>query len=368
MICTLQAKEIEELTTTNILPQTPFWGRIKQEQGFTPKAFELYVSKDLLIHSTNSTAQLVDDLLILIKYLDNDHCFAYVPYGPKLEPTLENQGVFLETLSESLRPHLPQNCVFVRYDLMWQNPWATEDDYFDASGNWKGAPEHRIQEYRVNFKTNYGKLRKSVSDSLPKNTFFLDLSLSEKELLGNMRYNTRYNVRRALKNGITVKEYGVDHIAKWHELYIDTAYRHDMPLLGEDYFKQILLNQDNSKNGVTIKMLMAELNGEFLASMFLVLSGKRANYLYGASASSKKQLMASYALQWESIKIAKAYGCTEYDMFGSAPNLKKNHPLHGVHVYKKGFGGNLYHRMGCWDYLLDDSLYPIFQRQEMKQD
>lgn len=78
--------------------------------------------------------------------------------------------------------------------------------------------------------------------------------------------------------------------------------------------------------------------------------------------------MASYALQWESIKIAKAYGCTEYDMFGSAPNLKKNHPLHGVHVYKKGFGGNLYHRMGCWDYLLDDSLYPIFQRQEMKQD
>ncbi len=366
MICTLQAKSVEELSTTNILPQTPFWGRIKSNQGFTPKACEINVSKDVLIHSSGSQIKTVDDLLILIKPIDKHHSFAYVPYGPKVEPTLENQGVFLEVLSESLKKHLPKHCVFIRYDLMWQNPWATEDDYFDESGNWKGAPEHRIQEYRVNFKTNYGNLRKSVSDSLPKNTYFLDLNLSEKELLKNMRYNTRYNVKRALRNGITVKEYGLDSIAVWHDLYLQTATRHNMPILGEDYFRQILQNQDNSKQGVTVKMLMADLNGEFLSSMFLVLAGKRANYLYGASSSNKNQYMASYALQWESIKLAKNYGCTEYDMFGSAPNLKRNHPLHGVHIYKRGFGGHLYHRMGCWDYPFDENFYKLFQQQEMK--
>jgi lipid II:glycine glycyltransferase (peptidoglycan interpeptide bridge formation enzyme) len=112
-------------------------------------------------------------------------------------------------------------------------------------------------------------------------------------------------------------------------------------------------------------MLMADFEGEFLSSMFLVLSKNRGTYLYGASSLGHKKLMASYALQWESIRLAKEWGCTEYDMFGSAPNFNRNHPLHGVHVYKKGFGGKLYHRMGCWDYPYNHKLYDVFRFQEI---
>ncbi len=111
---------------------------------------------------------------------------------------------------------------------------------------------------------------------------------------------------------------------------------------------------------------MADLNGEFLSSMFLVLSKKRGTYLYGTSTFSKNNLMVSYALQWESIRISMAWGCVEYDMFGSAPNLKKTHPLYDVHVYKKGFGGNLYHRMGRWDYPYDKQLYGNYRNQELQ--
>ena len=77
--------------------------------------------------------------------------------------------------------------------------------------------------------------------------------------------------------------------------------------------------------------------------------------------------MASYSLQWESIRIAKEWGCSEYDMFGSAPNLNQAHPLHGVHIYKKGFGGNIYHRMGCWDYPYNKKLYNLYRVQEIKK-
>ncbi|GAA0193891.1 peptidoglycan bridge formation glycyltransferase FemA/FemB family protein [Fulvivirga kasyanovii] len=366
MICKLENKEVEELKTTNILPQTPFWGRIKSDQGFTAKAFELTVSKDVLTHTTNTQAKVEDDLLVLIKYMDEQHCFAYVPYGPKLEPSFENQGLFLEQVSESIRPHLPSNCMFIRYDLMWKNQWAAEKDYFDECGNWLGAPSNHTQEYRVNFKTSNWNLRKSVSDSLPKNTFFLDLTQKEQDLLGNMRYNTRYNVKKAINKGIDVKEYGTEYIANWYKLYVETAIRHNMPLQNKDYFASILSNQDNHSKGVNVKMLMARANDQFLSSMFLVLSKNRATYLYGASANSKNNLMASYALQWESIRLAKSWGCTEYDMFGSAPNLNQTHPLRGVHIYKKGFGGNLYHRMGCWDYPYDQKLYDIFRYQELK--
>lgn len=366
MTCRIEKKQIEEIKATNILTQTPFWGRIKRNQGLSPIGFELKVSQQLLDDNADFLSKADDDLLVLTKYIDSNTCYAYVPYGPEIAPTFENQGLFLEELSEVIRPHLPPHCIFIRYDLAWENQWAVEKDYFDAAGNWIGAPSSQTQEYRVNYKTANWNLRKSISDILPKNTFFLDLSLPEQTLLGNMRYNTRYNVKKALANGIRVQEYGIEHIKDWYKLYLDTALRHHMPLQNVDYFATVFANQDNNRNGVTVKMLMADLDGEFLASMFLVLSKKRGTYLYGASTSGKNNLMASYALQWESIKISKAWGCKEYDMFGSAPNLKETHPLHGVHVYKKGFGGNLFHRMGCWDYPYNPKLYDVYRSHELR--
>jgi len=365
MICELKTKEIEEIRPTEILPQTPFWGRIKDKQGYIPKGFELTVSNNLLFDTTKSLVKSNDDILVLIKYIDHIHCYAYVPYGPKLEPAFENQGVFLEHLSETIRPYLPSNCIFIRYDLKWENQWAAEDAYFDKSGNWIGPPQDHIQEFRVNYKTTKWNLRKSPGDILPKNTFFLDLTVKELDLLKNMRFNTRNNVKRAIRNGIKVREYGIEYIGDWYKLYKQTALRHNMPLQNEEFFATILLNQDNDKKGVNIKMLMADYDGKYLASMFLALSKKRGTYLYGASSSNNRELMASYALQWESLIIAKKWGCTEYDMFGSAPNLNQKHPLHGVHIYKKGFGGNLFHRMGCWDYPYEEKIYHLFRLQEL---
>ncbi|PKQ61141.1 peptidoglycan bridge formation protein FemAB [Labilibaculum filiforme] len=367
MICNLEKKSIEEFKTTNILPQTPFWARVKKNQGFIPKGFELTISKDLLFCAANSTEKLNEDLLVLIKYVDATNCFAYIPYGPKLEPTFENQGLFLEQLSESIRPHLPSSCIFIRYDLIWENQWAIEEEYFDNSGNWIGPPPDKTQEYRINFNTINWNLHKSIEDHLPKNTFFLDLSLKEEDILYNMRYNTRYNIRKANRKGIRVREYGIDHIGEWYKLYLETSYRHNIPAQNQEYFATILRNQDNSKKGVSVKMLMADYGGSFLSSMFLVLSKKRGTYLYGASTSGKDNLMASYSLQWESIRLAKEWGCLEYDMFGSAPNLNQAHPLHGVHIFKKGFGGNLYHRMGCWDYPYNKQLYNLYRIQEVKK-
>ena len=365
MFCKLEQKQIEEISPTNILPQTRFWGRLKNQQGIETMGFELTVSKDLLYNNPIEPVNEYDDILVLIKYVNKSHCYAYVPYGPKLIPCFENHGLFLEQVSESIKPYLPPNCIFIRYDLLWQNQWAVEDDYFDANCNWLGPPRNRVQEFRLNYKTAKWNLRKSPMDLLPKNTFFLDLTQKKQTLLYNMRYNTRYNIRRATRKGIRVREYGVEHIGNWYKLYRETAVRHGLPLKSEAYFTSILNNQNNSEKGVTVKMLMADLDEKYLAAMFLVLCNKRGIYLYGASSANNKELMASYALQWESIKIAKMHGCSEYDMFGSAPDLKQSHPLHGVHIYKKGFGGELFHRMGCWDYPYHQKRYDTYISQEV---
>ena len=320
----------------------------------------------MFYNSPHAPINAYDDILVLIRYIDKSYCYAYVPYGPKLAPCLENHGLFLEQVSETIRPHLPADYIFIRYDLLWQNQWAVKDEYFDATGNWLGPTRNRVQDFRLNYKTAKWNLRKCPIDFLPKNTFFLDLTLKKRTLLYNMRYNTRYNIRRSMKKGIHVREYGVEHIGDWYKIYQKTAARHHLALKSEAYFTSIMKNQGNRKKGVVVKMLMADFDGKHSAAMFLFLCNKSSIYLYGSSLAANKELTASYALQWESIKIAKMQGCSEYDMFGSAPNLKQSHPLHGVHIYKKGFGGELFHRMGCWDYPYHQKGYDIFRSQELK--
>lgn len=61
MICKLEKKDIEELETTNIITQTPFWGRIKRNQGLSPHGFELTVSEDFLDEKDYSQVKTVED-------------------------------------------------------------------------------------------------------------------------------------------------------------------------------------------------------------------------------------------------------------------------------------------------------------------
>ena len=72
-----------------------------------------------------------------------------------------------------------------------------------------------------------------------------------------------------------------------------------------------------------------------------------------------------YAVQWEGIRLAQQAGCDEYDMFGTAPNPNSSHPLYGLYRFKSGFGGEMYHRMGCWDYPLNAEQYRAFRAQEV---
>lgn len=364
MYCKVEEKAIQDMASSNIVQQTSFWAEVKTRQEMFPCAFQFKVTEDLFSATSMGRQNIQDDMLVLIRQFDNDKSLAYVPYGPKDAPNTENYGLFLEELSEALRPNLPENCVLIRYDLPWENPWAKEDDYFDETGNWLGPPSHHSQEFRLNFSTQNWNLVKSRSDILPTNTIFLNLEQSEEKLLQKMKPKTRYNIRLSQRKGIAVREYGIEDLDLWYSIYKETALRNNITLHAKEYFHTVLVQQADSQD-VEPKLLMADHNDDYLAAMFLVLSRKRGTYLYGASSGRKRNLMATYAVQWKAIKLAKAAGCKEYDMFGTAPNDNISHPLHGLYRFKKGFGGNLFHRMGCWDYPLNKQDYQAFYAMEI---
>ena len=152
----------------------------------------------------------------------------------------------------------------------------------------------------------------------------------------------------------------------WYQLYKETCQRKRIYLHDPEYFRTVLethVGEDRSK--ADVELLIAEIDETPLAAMFLAISGKRATYLYGASSSSKRNYMGTYALQWEAIRRAQQRSCTEYDLFGVSPRPEPSHPLYGIHRYKIGFGGTLFHRLGCWDYPLDSRNYNLHLSAEM---
>ncbi|MFD1768744.1 lipid II:glycine glycyltransferase FemX [Sphingobacterium suaedae] len=367
MIADVAEKQSKEIYSTSIVQQTAYWSKVKSLQGVDSKAFDFKVKyTDLLAGSMDNT-YVIGDLLVILQMLDSEHCLAYVPYGPEIEPSAENQGYFLEQLSESLRTFLPANCILIRYDLSWESQWAKEGDCYDIHGNWIGLPDRKIQEIRLNFNTENWALRKANTDILPSNTIFMDLRQNNDDLLGAMKSKTRYNIHLANRKGVVVRALGLESLETWYTLYRETALRNNFVLHDIQYFRIVLTARaNNTASPADVYLLVAEVDDKPLAAMFLVISAHRATYLYGASASTDRNYMATYALQWRAMQFAKENGCAEYDFFGIAPHADPAHPLYGLYRFKSGFGGHVYRRMGCWDYPLHQQKYNYYSSMEFK--
>ena len=366
MLSNVHKKEVEELYATPILQQTAFWSAVKKRLGTNSIAVNFNSRKSTLYGVTNDRSSLSSDVLIVLQQINRHHSVAYVPYGPELEPADEFQGMFLEELSESLRSHLPKSCILIRYDLCWESWWAKDKDYFDEHGIWKGEPDSPAQEFSFNFNTQNWNLKKAFSNILPANTIYLNLTYDTETLLKRMKPKTRYNIGLARRKGVTVKTLGLDGIDIWYEIYKETAARNHILLNDMKYFQAVLTARaDDTRSPAEVSLLVAEKDGKPLAAMFLVITKNRGSYLYGASSSTERNLMATYALQWEAICRSKAAGCTEYDMFGISPSPDPQHPLYGLYKFKSGFGGEIYHSLGCWDYPLDNKLYTLFRASEL---
>lgn len=199
----------------------------------------------------------------------------------------------------------------------------------------------------------------------PPATVLLDLSLSEEELLAAMKSKTRYNIRLAAKQGVSVAD-GVS-MDDFYALYQTTSKRNGIAIHSLEYYRAVEeAAQETSQlePNAEVYMYGARYQGELIASAVVVHyrpngGQKRALYLYGASSNEHRSLMPAYALQWHAITEAKKLGCVSYDLFG-IPNIAaqekkqqkdqqkkaKVSSMAGLIQFKIGFGGAVYSRAG----------------------
>ena len=253
-----------------------------------------------------------------------------MPHGPAAEG--EGAWELCAELAASLRPQLPSNCMFIRFDP----PWGIR--YPALSKELTGYPGAELAPA--------SRFRKANMDIQPPSTVVLNLKQTEEELLKGMKSKTRYNIRLAAKKGVEVRTAGIEALAEWYELYRITAERDKIALHGYDYYERIFqLSGAGGTGGEApeFRLLQAVIDGVVEAGIITVWTGRpggerHATYLYGASSNNKRNYMPAYALQWEAIKQAAAAGCSSYDFFGIPPIDNPDHPMYGLYRFKTGFG------------------------------
>jgi lipid II:glycine glycyltransferase (peptidoglycan interpeptide bridge formation enzyme) len=266
---------------------------------------------------------------------------AYVPFGPACDPGA-GRGEHLSRLAEALRGSLPRGTLFLRYDL----PWAKEGE---APVTPRGLPT----------------VRKSASDMQPPNTVIVDIDRSLDDVLESMKPKTRYNARLAEKKGVTVTEGSVDDVPRWYSVYRETARRDRIAIHSLSYYRGLLQSvRDYPGTSPQVKLLLAWHDGELLAGNIVAFWKTRAAYLYGASSGSKRNLMPTYALQWEAIRLAHAAGCRTYDLYGVPPRPDPGHPMFGLYQFKTGFSDTVLERWGTWDVPFRPVLCALYRAAE----
>ncbi len=348
----VKPKDAWSLYPTDILFQTPFWSEVKLQLGWKTHAFDYRASG-------------VDgDILILTRHLGKGIHAAYVQQGPENGPHLEEYGPFLEDLSEALVKHIGKDLAFIRYDLPWPSQYGgrTEQQrYPDGSIR----PEPRLQEVRMNFGTRSWNLRKAAVDMTVADAVVIDLAQSEEELLGGMKPKTRYNIRLAGRRGVEVVCSDILELPVFYDLYRQTSERNRFDACSYSYFSALYSALASTPDSSEVHFLLARHGRNVLAGAIITISGRTATYLFGASSSQSRNMMAPYAIQWAAIRLARTKGCLTYDMGAVAPSSNPGHPFFGMHRFKTGFGGRIIHRGGTWDYPLVNNEYLAFRNSEM---
>ena len=178
----------------------------------------------------------------------------------------------------------------------------------------------------------------------------------------------RYNIRLAARKGVTVREGTVEDLPEFYHLMQITSQRDRFGIHSRSYYETAHRLFVPPK---LARLFLATYEGKVLAGIMIFALGQRAWYMYGASSNEHRNLMPNYLLQWEAIRWAKDRGCMTYDLWGipdeeeevlESEFTKRSDGLWGVYRFKRGFGGQVVHYLGAYDYVYSPPLYWLYNK------
>jgi lipid II:glycine glycyltransferase (peptidoglycan interpeptide bridge formation enzyme) len=192
-------------------------------------------------------------------------------------------------------------------------------------------------------------------------------------MLARMKPKTRYNIRLSEKKGVSVRVGASGDLPLLYKMYAETSVRDGFVIRDEGYYltvwKLFMSNVEpfdvaqggrSTFNVPSCIPLIAEVEGEPVAAIFLFMFAGRAYYVYGMSRSIHREKMPTYLLQWEAMKRAKAGGCSAYDLWGAPEVFDESDSMWGVYRFKEGLGGAVVRTLGAYDFAPTKLWYKLY--------
>lgn len=133
-------------------------------------------------------------------------------------------------------------------------------------------------------------------------TVTLDLTQTKEELVKGMDHGTRYRIRKAKKNGVTVfEDSSFEHLNKFCEVYNETMVRNKATkyyFFSNNYYAQLI-----DHLGKNVKLFFAKLNDEIFCGSLFFTNGKIIQYHLSGSYSqhlkySGQKVIIEHVCMW----------------------------------------------------------------------
>jgi len=328
-------RSLEQLPQGHVL-QSWTWAQFKSRWGWTPLPL-------LLAIPLESERPLAAALVLKRRLPWLPFAILYVPKGPVLDYNDASlRRVVLAELEQIARQ---ERAIFIKIDPDVAHSWGMEKERTSPIGR---KFREELQQRGWRYSTEQIQFR---------NTVELSLQRPEEELLAGMKQKTRYNIGLASRKGIRVRLGAPADFPAIAAMYRETAARDGFAIRPTAYYLDIW--QAFYEAGLA-QPLLAEYDHEPVAAVILVCFGKRAIYMYGASAYKERQRMPNYLLQWEAIRWARARGCEVYDFWGAPDEFVESDRLWGVWRFKAGFQGEVVRHIGAWDFPVRPFWYRLY--------
>jgi peptidoglycan pentaglycine glycine transferase (the first glycine) len=340
------------------------WGQVKAKYGWTPfyavwtdGQFSVF-SNQLSVTENCIAACLILKRSIPIRGLAARLSVLYAPKGPLLDWT--DASLRRRVLDDLQAFAKKQGAIFLKIDpdvVLGTGIPGADGSVADAGG---AAIQSELTRRGWGYASDQIQFRNSV---------LIDLTASDDEMLARMKQKTRYNVRLAEKKGITVRVGRTEDLSMLYKMYAETSVRDGFVIRDQDYYMVVWKLFMSNVERLTLNVqgdaplvipLIADVDGEPVAGLFLFMFAGRAYYVYGMSREIHREKMPTYLLQWEAMKRAKAAGCAVYDLWGAPETFNESDSMWGVYRFKEGLGGRVIRTLGAWDYAPNKVWYKMY--------
>lgn len=202
------------------------------------------------------------------------------------------------------------------------------------------------------------KLKRALKDIQPPQTWELDLTHTEEQIMGEFTPTNRNLYRNAKNKGLSFRASDDPSEMRIFLQMIRDVEAHTGIKAHSDRYYQTMADVLLARKAA--KLYIGEHEGNPVAAAFVFDSPTTRYYAHAGNLLTARKLHPGAPLLATMIFDAKKQGQSRFDFVGVAPVGVENHPWEGFTKFKRSFGGQYKFYLGTWE-LPTHPLYRLYR-------